>query len=544
MKKIIILVSMFWMMTVGFAIAQESVGKPKIVVGIVVDQMRQEYLYKYKERFSEGGFKRLVNDGFMMQNAHYNYIPTYTGPGHASIYTGTTPATHAITANHWYVRELDKLIYCAEDSTVSYVGGSEGAGQMSPRNMKTTTITDELRFATNKRSKTVGIALKDRGAILPAGHLGDAYWYDEETGEFMTSTYYHNELPQWVKDFNNKGLSTTYLEKTWETLYPVETYIQSIADANEFEGNYKGKETTDFPYNLAELKQDNDGFGMVARTPFGNTLTFEMAYAAIEGEKLGMRDETDFLAISFSSPDHIGHRFGPTSVEVEDNYLRLDQEMEKFLSFMDDTYGKGEYVVFLTSDHGVADIVEYMKSENVPAGSVDTNLLLIKLKEYAQKRFGEGDWIINYFSEQIHLNRELIAEKGKNIEEMQRALADYTLKFDGIMEAYTASDLKRSEFTKGRSHLLQMGFNHKTSGDVLLILEPAWLASAWKGTSHGTGHTYDTHIPIVFYGWNIPAGQSAEYCTITDIAPTLAMLLKTRLPNGTTGQPILPILEK
>ncbi|MBS9524279.1 alkaline phosphatase family protein [Litoribacter alkaliphilus] len=544
MKKITVLASMLWMMTVGFAVAQQESEKPKIVVGIVVDQMRQEYLYKFSDRYTDGGFKKLVKDGFMMQNAHYNYIPTYTGPGHASVYTGATPATHGIIANNWYVRELERSIYCAEDTTVSYVGGSEKAGLISPRNMKSTTITDELRFASNKRSKTIGIALKDRGAALPAGHLGDAYWYDGNTGEFMTSTYYYDELPQWVQDFNNKKLPAKYLDGNWETLYPIDSYIQSIDDANEFEGNFAGKETTDFPYNLTELQEENGGLGMISSTPFGNTYTLDMAYAAIEGEELGMRGETDFLAVSFSSPDYIGHRFGPTSVELEDNYLRLDQDIEKFLSYLDETYGEGNYLVFLTADHGVADIVEYMKSENVPAGNLDSRFLVTQLKGFANDKFGEGEWIENYSNEQIFLNRKLIAEKGKNLEEMQRALAEYVLKFEGIKEAYTASDLRRSQFIKGRSHLLQMGYNHKASGDVLLIFEPAWLSSSWKGTTHGTGYTYDTHVPILFYGWNIEAGQSAEYCTITDIAPTLAMLLKTRLPNGATGQPLLPVLKK
>lgn len=523
--------------------AQTKNEKPKIVIGIVVDQMRQEYIYKFQERYGEGGFKRLVNGGYMMKNAHYNYIPTYTGPGHASVYTGTTPATHGIIGNDWYVRQLGRTIYCAGDSTVTNVGGSPKSGQISPRNMLTTTITDELRFSTNKRSKVVGIAIKDRGASLPAGHLGDAYWFDPATGEFMTSTYYYNDLPQWVKDFNGKSLPAKYLDQSWETLYPIETYVQSIDDTNDFEGSFTGKETAAFPYPLPELMEDNGGLGLISTTPFGNSLTFDMAYAAIEGEKLGMGEETDFLAVSFSSPDYIGHKFGPTSVELEDSYLRLDRDLEKFLTYLDDTYGNGEYLIFLTADHGVAEIVEYMESENVPAGRLNSRFISTQLKGFTNEMFGEGEWISSLSNDQIYLNKELAKEKGHDLAEMQRNLSDFVLRFDGIKEAYTASDVKRMNYTQGRTQLLQMGFNHKASGDVLLILEPGWLSSTWKGTTHGTGFNYDTHVPVIFYGWNVPQGDNSEYCTITDIAPTLSMMLGIRLPNGATGKPLLPILN-
>ncbi|HCX75705.1 MAG TPA: alkaline phosphatase, partial [Algoriphagus sp.] len=336
--------------------AQQQAEKPKIVVGIIVDQMRQEYFYKFADRYSDGGFKRLASEGYMMKNGHYNYIPTYTGPGHASVYTGTTPATHGIIGNNWYVRRQNKMIYCAEDSTVSNVGGTVMSGQISPRNLLTTTITDELRFATNKRSKVVGIAIKDRGASLPAGHLGDAHWFDSDNGEFMTSTYYKSELPTWVSNFNALKRPDSLLNQTWQPLYSADSYINSIDDNNEFEAPFIGKETPTFPYNLPELRENNGNYGLIAATPFGNTLTLEFAYAAIEGEKLGMGKETDFLAVSFSSPDYIGHRFGPTSKELEDNYLRLDLEIEQFLNYLDKTYGKGNYLVFLSADHGVADI--------------------------------------------------------------------------------------------------------------------------------------------------------------------------------------------
>lgn len=543
MKKFGIIV-FYLALTLGTSLAQSTQEKPKLIIGIIVDQMRQEYLYRYADRYSEGGFKRMMNEGFMMKNGHYNYIPTYTGPGHASIYTGTTPATHGIIGNTWYVRSLNKSIYCAEDSTVTNVGGTPANGQISPRNLLTTTITDELRFTTNKRSKVVGLAIKDRGASLPAGHLGDAYWYDSNNGDFMTSTYYYDSLPKWVQDFNAKKLPDSYLSKTWEPLYPIGTYVQSIDDNNAFEAPFIGKETPTFPYKLDSLRANNDSYGLIAATPFGNNLTLDFALAAIEGEQLGKRGETDFLAVSFSSPDYIGHRFGPASKEIEDNYLRLDLEMEKFLNYLDKTYGKGEYLIFLSADHGVAEVATHMVSENVPAGNLNIAYISGQLKGYTQQKYGMGDWIINFSNEQIFLNSELAKEKGVKISDIEEDLAKFLMKFKGIKEVYTSTAMRNTAFTQDRPALLQMGYNHKSSGELLLILEPGWLTGGARGTSHGTGFSYDTNVPILFFGWGVKHGSSSRYASITDIAPTLSMMLDIRLPNGSNGNPILEITDK
>ncbi|PZX59202.1 type I phosphodiesterase/nucleotide pyrophosphatase [Algoriphagus ratkowskyi] len=524
--------------------AQSQADKPKLIVGIVVDQMRQEYLYRFADRYSDGGFKRMMKDGFMMKNGHYNYIPTYTGPGHASVYTGTTPATHGIIGNDWYVKSLDRMIYCAEDTLVTNVGGSAENGFISPRNLLTTTITDELRISTQKRSKVVGVAIKDRGASMPAGHLGDAYWFDTNTGEFMTSTYYHDKLPEWVEKFNAKKSVDSYLSQTWNTLYPIETYTASMVDDNPFEGKFSGKDTPTFPYDLKELRQTNGDFGLVSATPFGNSMTLDFAIAALEGEKMGMGEDTDFLALSFSSPDYIGHRFGPQSKEVEDNYLRLDQDIERLLNYLDKTYGKDNYVVFLSADHAVAEIATHMVSENVPGGNVRTGIVNTELLNYLSATYGEGDWIKNSSNGQLFLNHELIHEKKLTQEDLENEIALFLLKFDGIKEVYTGTAMRTSAFTKGRAELLQMGYNHKSSGDIMIILEPGWLTGGATGTSHGTGYTYDTNVPILFYGWNVPAGESSRYATITDIAPTLSMMLNIKLPNGATGQPILEITDK
>ncbi|MFC5624465.1 alkaline phosphatase PafA [Algoriphagus winogradskyi] len=524
--------------------AQEAAKKPKLVVGIIVDQMRQDYLYRFADRYSDGGFKRMMKDGFMMKNGHFNYIPTYTGPGHASVYTGTTPATHGIISNDWYAKSIDKMIYCAGDTTVTNVGGSESNGYISPRNMLTTTITDELRIATQKRSKVVGVAIKDRGASLPAGHMGDAYWFDSSTGEFMTSSYYYDQLPKWVDKFNERKLVDQYLSQTWNTLYPIKTYTQSMVDDNPFEGKFSGKDTPTFPYDLNKLRETNGQFGLISSTPFGNTLTLDFALAALEGEKMGMGEDTDFLALSFSSTDYVGHRFGPQSKEIEDTYLRLDQEIERLLNYLDETYGKDQYIVFLSADHAVAEVATHMISEKVPAGNLPTGTVMNGLQNFILAKYGVGKWIKNYSNGQIFLDHELIREKDINLEDFENEIAQYLLKADGIKEVYTGTAMRTREFTQGRAMRLQMGYNHKASGDILIVLEPAWLTGGSTGTSHGTGYSYDTNVPILFYGWNVPAGESSRYATITDIAPTLSMMLDIKLPNGATGEPILEITDK
>jgi predicted AlkP superfamily pyrophosphatase or phosphodiesterase len=542
MRKILALV----ILTLGAqfaALAQSKSEKPKLVVGIIVDQMRQEYLYRFADRFSEGGFKRMMNEGFMMTNGHYNYAPTITGPGHASVYTGTTPATHGIISNSWYSRKLNGSVYCAEDSTVTNVGGTPENGNISPRNLMTTTVTDELRFATGKRSKVVGVAIKDRGAALPAGHMGDAYWYDDNNGEFMTSTYYHDVLPDWVKAFNAKKMPDSYLSKTWETLYPIDTYVNSIADDNEFEGLVVGKTTPTFPYDLPSLRAKNGNYGILSSTPFGNSLTVDFALAAIEGEKLGEGEVTDFLAVSFSSPDYIGHKFGPTSVEQQDNYLRLDREFERMFNYLDKKYGKGQYLVFLSADHAVADIATYMVSQRVPAGNLNTGEITAQLKEYTNKKYGEGNWILKYTGDQVFLNRELAESKNVDFAQMQRDLADWMLRFDGVLEVYTAHEMRTQQFGYGRARLLQMGYNHKSSGDLLLIFEPGWMVSGARGTTHGSPFNYDTNVPILFFGWGVPHGSSARKASITDIAPTVSALLKIKYPNAADGEPIFEIVD-
>lgn len=524
-------------------------GQPKMVVGVVVDQMRHEYLYRYIDQYGEGGFKRLLDGGFINKNAHYNYVPTYTGPGHASVYTGTTPAVHGIIGNNWYSRELGRSMYCAEDTSVTAVGSNSDYGQISPRNMLSTTIGDELKLSNNQRSKVVGISIKDRGAALPAGHLADgAYWYDRSNGHFITSTYYTDELAPWAKAFNNKQLPDKYLDQTWNTLLPIEQYLQSGPDDSPYEVVFKGKEAPVFPYDLAALRQQNDNFGFLTSTPFGNTILMELAKAAIEGENLGEDEFTDLLAVSFSTPDIVGHAFGPNSVELQDIYLRLDKDIENLLNYLDQEIGEGNYMLFLTADHAAAEVPQALIDKKVPAGYIVGKDMLAALNQHLSSVFGtlasDAMWVEDMSNLQVFLNQTAISEKKQNIDEIEAETARFLLQYPGVALAYTSRQIIEAGFAEaGMKGLLTRGFNQTRSGNVLISYEPAWIGHMAHGTTHGSGYSYDTHVPMLWYGWGIKPGFSVKYQSITDIAPTLSMLLNINFTNGSTGHPILEVFK-
>ncbi len=550
------------------AVAQKStkaLPRPKLVVGIVVDQMRYDYLYRYWSKYGTGGFRRLLGEGFSYENTHYNYVPTYTGPGHASIYTGTTPSGHGIVGNNWYERETSRATYVTEDKTVQAVGGTAAAGQMSPRNMLTTTITDELRLATNFQAKTIGVCIKDRGSILPAGHAASAaYWFDNANGAFITSTFYTQALPEWVTQFNGRRLAEQYLAKPWETLLPIGQYTESTADDVPWENVFRGETKPVFPHNLPQLsglapaqvqgtmqaageKAPTTNLDLIRTTPFGNTITLDFALEAIRAEQLGQRGVTDFLALSFSSTDYVGHHFGTNAIETEDTYLRLDQDLARLLSYLDKTVGKGNALVFLSADHGAAHSPEFLKSQRLPAGSVGPRLWRDSVQTQLVRRYGPGQWVLTYQNQQVYLNHALIQQKKLDLVKMQEEVASIVVQFAGVTRAITANDLQKSHWESGLLMYLENGYLPKRSGDVMVVMAPGWLESyaypVNKGTTHGSSGAYDTHVPLVFWGWHVRHGESSTRARITDIAPTVARWLHIQEPSGCTGEPLLEVLS-
>ncbi len=541
-KKSSLLFLFLTCLTLSQSVAQ-TVEQPKLVIGIVVDQMRYDYIYRYWDNYSEYGFKRLVNEGYFCRNVNYTYVPTYTAPGHASIYTGTTPSMHGIIGNNWFDRTRNKTIYCTADYAYKTVGSTSSAGQMSPHNMLATTVGDELRLSNNKKSKVIGIALKDRGAILPAGHTANAaYWFDDLTGNFISSSFYLNELPAWVNAFNKENHVQKLLNNSWELLLSPDKYSQSNADVNKYEGMFKSETSPSFPHRLPLLMKDNGGLGLVRLTPFGNTLTKDFAIATLEAEQLGKKGTTDFLTISFSSTDYIGHQFGPGSMEMQDTYLRLDKDLADLLGFLDTYIGKKNVLLFLTADHAGVENPAQLGDLNIPSGYFDSEHPIDSLKSYLARSYGDT-LVLSYSNEQIYLNQSYIRSKNLNLENIQTDVAGYMLKFRGIANTATASTMNTSEFKNGVKSFMQNGYNQKRSGDVLINYEPAWIEFSRTGTTHGSPYSYDTHVPLIFYGYTIPKGSNSEAISISDIAPTIAQLLNIQFPNACSGKPIIQLTK-
>lgn len=508
--------------------------KPKLVVSIVVDQMRYEYIPLYWDKYGEDGIKRLVNEGYSFTNNHFNYFPTYTGPGHAAVYTGTTPAVNGIVGNSWYDRNIDNNMYVVADSTITPVGTEGEAGKMSPANLMSTTVTDELKEA-NEDHKVIAVSIKDRGAVLAAGHVGDAaYWYEGDSGNFVTSSWYRDQLPQWIQDFNEEGLARELSNKTWETLLPIKEYTESNADDTPYEGTFENEDSPVFPHDLEANR--GDSYGIISSTPFGNTLIKELAKSAIEGEGLGSDETTDFLGVSFSSTDYVGHQFGPNSIELQDTYLRLDRDLADLLNYLDEEVGEGNYLVMLTSDHGAVDVPQELIDKKLPGGYFRSDAVIDVLKGYLSRKYGEGEWVEAYANQQVYLDHDLVKKNGVSLKKLQSEVAEFLLQFNAVNSTNTAYNFLTNGFSDGYQAMYQRGFQEDRSGDVFIQLKPGWLDSSYEtGTSHGSPYNYDTHVPLLFYGWGIPQGSSNKKTAIPQIAPTLSNMLGISFPSGSSA---------
>ena len=512
--------------------------QPKLVVGIVVDQMRYDFLYRYYDKYSPNGFKRLMNEGFNCRNNHYDYAPTVTAAGHAAIFTGSIPAINGMIGNEWFNQKTGKVVYCVEDSSVRTVGSDSKAGLMSPKNLLVSTITDQLKIANNFQSKTIGIALKDRGSILPAGHTANAaYWFDSKNGAWITSTFYMNNLPQWVNDFNGLKMPQKYMAEGWKTLLPIEQYTESVADDQPYESKLSGEKASTFPHELAAQAGVNL-LEVIRTTPFGNTLTKDFALAAIQNEKLGKSAKTDFLTVSFSSPDYVGHAFGPNSIEIEDTYLRLDRDIAEMLTSLDNSIGKGNYLVFLSADHGVADVPGFAQSQRIPAGVYDGGLSMKEIKSALKTAFGEGEFIRAEDNSQLYLNQDIMKDKKVSYAQIHEIVRQTLLKRDDVADVVDLHNLANSTLPDYQLNYVKNGFNPRRSGDIMIVLNPSWFAGRKQGTTHGSLYRYDTHVPLLFFGWKVKAGETTLRTNISDISPTVADLLNILEPNGSVGNVI------
>lgn len=522
-----------------------QVDRPKLVVGLVIDQMRWDYLYRYYSKYGNDGFKRLLNKGYSLNNVHIPYVPTVTALGHTSIYTGSVPAIHGIAGNDWTDKETGKNVYCTTDENVQPVGTTNvKVGSHSPKNLWSTTVTDELRLATNFQGKVVGVSLKDRASILPAGHTPNgAYWFDDSTGDFITSTWYMNDLPQWVKSFNSQNLPDQLVANGWNTLLPINQYTESSPDNSPWEGLLGSSKTPVFPYNnLAEdykNKKDN-----IRYTPFGNTLTLKLAEASVEGENLGADDVTDILAINLASTDYAGHKFGPNSIEVEDVYLRLDQDLAQFFKYLDGKVGKNQYTVFVSADHGGAHSVGFLKEHKINTGFFGEGMEK-SLNEKLKAKFGVDKLINGVDNYQVYFDRKLMTDNKLELEDIKEFAIHELEKDPTVLYAVSTTEVQEATIPEPIKQRIINGINRQRSGDIQLISHDSMLPPYSKtGTTHSVWNSYDAHIPLIFMGWGIKHGESNKPYHMTDIAPTVSALLHIQFPSGNVGNPITEVLGR
>lgn len=465
--------------------------RPKLVVGIVIDQMRWDYLYYYYNDYGEGGLKRLLKEGFSYQNCQIPYMPSVTAIGHSSVYTGSIPSLTGIAGNYFAID--DKSVYCCSDPTVQSVGSDSKEGKMSPHNMWATTIGDQLRIATDYKSKVVGVALKDRAAILPAGHSATAaYWWDTSAGKFVSSTFYMDKLPSWVDNIN----------KTW-----------GVAPRTD-------------------VKTSN----------LGVSITFRMAEAALKNENLGNNSATDMLCVSVSSTDAIGHKYSTRGKENKEVYMTLDKELSSFLNKLDAQVGRGNYLLFLTADHGAAHNFNQMKNHRIPGGGWDYQQTVKDVNASLRAKFGFDPvmWEDNY---QLYLNDSLINANGVEKQKVIDAAIKYLQgdkMFAFIVDNEHASVATVPQPIKDK---IINGYCHQRSGEITIIPKAGYFGTGdtsanYKGTSHGEWNPYDAHIPFVMMGWHVDAGESNTPCSMTDIAPTVCSMLHIQMPNSCVGHSV------
>ena len=516
--------------------------KPKLVIGIVIDGMRYDYIYRYWNNFKDNGFKKLINEGTFCKNANYNYLFTQSSVGYATISTGAMPSSHGIIANKLYQRSNGKLISCTLDKQVHCIGSDCDNGSMSPKNLLTSTLADELNLSNNHKSKIISISMNANDAILSGGHTANAaYWFDKKNGNWVTSSFYMDSLPTWVVDFNKKKIPNIYLDRQWNPILPVEQYTEGDTQGNSQRiGFYK---KSGFPYDLLKLKKKSKNYEILKNTPFGDTYTKDFAIATILNEKLGKDNYPDILTVGFSATENISNECGPNSIELEDAYIRLDREIAHFLSFIEDNIGKNNVLIFLTSDHGTSYAPQTLINNKIPAGYFDSDRALLLLRTYMNAVYGSGNWIKAYYDKSIYLDRNLIEDSQLSLQDVQTKVAQFLIQFSGVANTITATTLENTDFSKGIFKKMQNSFNQERSGDVIINLEPAWIEKGNYVAQSNSPYNYDTHVPLIWYGWKIKRSTLNRNVLINDIAPTIANFLNIAQPNACSGNVINDITK-
>lgn len=506
----------------------------RLVVGIVIDQFRYDYLTRFEDQFVADGFQRFLRRGANFTANNYLHTPTYTAPGHATFMSGTIPALNGIIGNEWYDRRAGREVTSVSDTGVKQLGGREGATGASPHRLIGSTLGDQLKLVTQGRAKVIGISLKDRSAILPAGKRPDgAYWFDGSTGNFVSSTWYFNDLPAWVKAFNRDRHTNRYFDRTWERLLPESAYARSAGDDNEYEGRDHL-----FPHSLRgnDERPGTAFYGRFQSSPFANDHLADLAMAAIESEKLGMDDVPDLLTVSFSSNDLVGHAFGPHSQEVQDITLRTDRTLASLFARIDRMVGLQHVLFVLTADHGVAPVPEQVKALGY-GGRVSLNAISGAIEKTLDARYGDEKWILSTGNGNVYFDLSIFARKSIDLPTAESVAAAAVTSVPGVAACYTRSQIVSGGMPATRlAQSVVLGFHPERNGNLVVVTEPFYLVGGSSGTSHGTPYSYDTHVPLLLLGPGIRPGWYSQSSSPADIAPTLAVLLGLNPPSNSSGR--------
>ncbi len=513
--------------------SKNSGDGPDLIVGIVVDQMRYDYLTRMWDRFGDSGFRRLVSEGSSFSNARYDYLINQSAPGYATIFTGTNPSGHGIISDQWYDRLRDDMQSAVFSDYAVAVGGSFLNGKRAPSGLLTGTVGDELRMATDFRSRVFSVSLNDAASVLSGGFSANsAWWFDNASGTWMSSSYYIDSLPGWVEEFNDRMLPDTYLGRNWEPLAESFSYfrvgVEPSPDA--------------FNYDMKRMRRRGDDYGLIRSIPYGNTFTKDFALNLILNEQLGKRNSADMLIIGFSATAEIDRNYGTFSMEVQDAYLRLDRDIAHLLDFLDEHVGRSRMLVFLTSDRAVSYPASYSKSARIPGGTFSPGMAMSLLRSYLNITYGQGDWVSTYNAGMVYLNHNFLEDNNIPLNDIQNRGARFLNQFSGVAGTLAEDVLRRNYFSSGIQSQIQAGFHPKRSGDIMIYLQQGWYERSLSGDQLSL-ISYDRHVPLIFYGWNIESNNIKREVGVADIAPTISLLLDIPIPPFASGKPIMELLR-
>ncbi len=540
------ILGLLWMLIVSVPLWAQRIPpeKPKLIVGITVSGMRYDYLSAYWNKFGEGGFKKMATNGANCKNARYSYLITESSVGFASIATGARPSEHGVVSDFWYRRTTNEVVGSLDDPDQTSVGGGYGTGPISPRSLHSRTLSDQMRVKSRFNSRSIGISMDPQAAVMMAGHTANgAYWLDPARASWITSTYYMDSLPDWVNEFNTKNYRDLYLDRSWETLRPIAEYEESMLDNNPYETGFNGQIT--FPYDLAKISaagRDGKDYQVLMSTPWGNTYTKDMAIAAIVNEELGQRGVSDIIHIGFNATKYLAEKYSTWSVETQDAYLRLDQDIAHLLSFLEEQMGMENVLVYLCAENAMVVDPRYLSESRIPSGFFNYRTSISLLKSYLNAIYGRGEWVTFYYAQQIYLNHQLIEDSRLSLKEVQDQVARFMVQMGGVSNAVQSYVLQQNHFTDGVLHRIQNSYYQKRSGDVILYLTPGWVEHSNVGSAFSE-FKFGPHVPLLFYGWKINRVSIPYKVSPTDVATSVASFMELSMPDNAAGK-VIPDLIK